>query len=96
MRRGSARPSEVAGYLCKNKQRLLGGTRDWNKTWYDSTLPYWLLDRSFIPIDCIATPDVSLVRQRPPLRVGGCGLLSRNLYARLALCPGPGTGVPRA
>ena len=46
---------EVAGYLCKNKQRLLGGTRDWNKTWYDSTLPYWLLDRSFIPLDCIAS-----------------------------------------
>jgi len=50
---GSA--DEVAGYLCTNKQRLLGGTRDWNKTWYDSTLPHWLLDRSFIPIDCIAS-----------------------------------------
>ena len=50
---GSA--NEVAGYLCKNKQRLLGGTRDWNKTWYDSTLPHWLLDRSLIPIDCIAS-----------------------------------------
>ncbi|WP_419194961.1 GH116 family glycosyl-hydrolase [Novipirellula herctigrandis] len=50
---GSA--GEVAGYLCKNKQRLLGGTRDWNKTWYDSTLPYWLLDRSFIPIACVAS-----------------------------------------
>ncbi|QDT00979.1 hypothetical protein HG15A2_43210 [Adhaeretor mobilis] len=46
---------EVAGYLSENKQRLLGGTRDWNRTWYDSTLPFWLLDRSFIPIDCMAT-----------------------------------------
>lgn len=46
---------DVAGYVNRNKQRLLGGTRDWNKTWYNSTLPYWLLDRSFIPIDCIAT-----------------------------------------
>ena len=46
---------DVAGYVGKNKQRLLGGTRDWNNTWYDSTLPYWLLDRSFIPIDCIAS-----------------------------------------
>jgi hypothetical protein len=46
---------DVAGYLSKNKQRLLGGTRDWNKTWYDSTLPYWLLDRSFISLDCVAS-----------------------------------------
>ncbi|QDV40498.1 hypothetical protein Enr13x_03040 [Stieleria neptunia] len=45
----------VADYLCKNKQRLLDGTRRWNKTWYDSTLPYWLLDRSFIPLDCVAS-----------------------------------------
>jgi len=50
---GSA--GELADYLAKDKKRLLGGTRDWNKTWYDSTLPHWLLDRSFIPIDCIAT-----------------------------------------
>ena len=50
---GSA--DDVAGYLITNRQRLLGGTRDWNETWYDSTLPHWLLDRSFLPIDCIAT-----------------------------------------
>ncbi len=50
---GSA--GEVAGYLTSNKERLLGGTRAWNRTWYDSTLPYWLLDRSFIPLDCVAT-----------------------------------------
>ncbi|WP_197231641.1 GH116 family glycosyl-hydrolase [Novipirellula artificiosorum] len=50
---GSA--GEVAGYVGENKQRLLGGTRTWNRTWYDSTLPYWLLDRSFIAIDCIAS-----------------------------------------
>ncbi|WP_182867967.1 GH116 family glycosyl-hydrolase [Rhodopirellula sp. JC639] len=47
--------ADVAGYISQNKTRLLGGTRDWNQTWYDSTLPYWLLDRSFIPIDCIAS-----------------------------------------
>ena len=43
------------GYLASDKKRLLGVTRDWNRTWYDSTLPYWLLDRSFIPIDCVAS-----------------------------------------
>ena len=45
----------VAGYLAENKSRLLEETQQWNKTWYDSTLPYWLLDRSFIPLDCIAS-----------------------------------------
>ncbi len=46
---------EVAGYLAGDKKRLLGDTREWNRTWYDSTLPYWLLDRSFIPLDCVAS-----------------------------------------
>ncbi|PAY17529.1 glucosylceramidase [Rhodopirellula sp. SM50] len=46
---------DVADYLCTNKPRLLDGTRQWNETWYDSTLPYWLLDRSFIPLNCIAS-----------------------------------------
>lgn len=47
--------AEVAGYLAEHKERLLGGTREWNRTWYDSTLPYWLLDRSFIGLDCVAS-----------------------------------------
>jgi non-lysosomal glucosylceramidase len=46
---------DVAGYLATDKKRLLGGTREWNRTWYDSTLPHWLLDRSFIPLDCVAS-----------------------------------------
>ncbi|TWT69436.1 GH116 family glycosyl-hydrolase [Crateriforma conspicua] len=46
---------DVANYLTENKSRLLRDTRLWSQTWYDSTLPHWLLDRSFIPIDCIAT-----------------------------------------
>jgi uncharacterized protein (DUF608 family) len=47
--------NEVAAYLASDNKRLLQQTRAWNQTWYDSTLPVWLLDRSFIPIDCIAT-----------------------------------------
>ncbi len=46
---------EVAGYVAAHKQRLLGDTRLWNQTWYDSSLPYWFLDRSFIAIDCLAS-----------------------------------------
>ncbi len=50
--------SEVAAHLQTNFTYLAGKTRQWNKTWYNSTLPYWLLDRSFIPIDCLATNTV--------------------------------------
>ena len=46
---------EVANYICTNFEELAGGTRLWNKTYYNSTLPYWLLDRSFISINAMAT-----------------------------------------
>ena len=47
--------SAVAGYVVRNLERLRGATRLWNRTWYDSTLPYWLLDRAFVSLDCLAT-----------------------------------------
>ena len=47
--------NEVAAYICDNFEELAGSTRLWNKTYYNSTLPYWLLDRSFIPINAMAT-----------------------------------------
>lgn len=47
--------SAVAGYIVRNLDRLRGDTRLWNRTWYDSTLPPWFLDRTFISLDCLAT-----------------------------------------
>jgi len=47
--------ADVARYVSKNFDELAGGTRLWNKTWYDSTLPVWLLDRVIVPVDTLAT-----------------------------------------
>lgn len=47
--------NQVADYVTGNRKYLISNTKRWNKVWYNSTLPYWLLDRSFIPIDCLAT-----------------------------------------
>jgi uncharacterized protein (DUF608 family) len=52
---GFANAGAVRSRAISNLTQLTQITRQWRDTWYDSTLPYWLLDRTFATISTAAT-----------------------------------------
>ncbi|MDQ8208232.1 GH116 family glycosyl hydrolase [Coraliomargarita sp. SDUM461003] len=53
--------ADAAAQVASRETELYGTTKQWTDTWYDSSLPYWFLERAFIPIDCMQTQMVQRV-----------------------------------
>lgn len=47
----------VASHVIREFERLASGTREWVETYYDSTLPRWILDRSAVATNTLQTQN---------------------------------------
>ncbi|VGO13186.1 hypothetical protein PDESU_01740 [Pontiella desulfatans] len=54
----------VAGYVASNFERLSSQTRCWAKTWNDTTLPQWFMDRAMAPASTMQTANLQFAGER--------------------------------
>lgn len=47
--------AEVAKKIAGDREKYIATTKTWNTTWYNSTLPTWFLDRTFVNTSTLAT-----------------------------------------
>ena len=47
--------AEVSRYIRQNYKKLSSQSKLWKNTWYNSTLPWWFLERTFMNISTLAT-----------------------------------------
>ncbi len=79
--------SQSASQMASRQTELYGATKNWVDTWYDSTLPYWFLERTIVPINCMQTQVAQRVYPE------GSDLDHYNLEEGVRCCPGNCTHV---
>ncbi len=68
---GSA--ADVVQYVAADSDRLVRDTKQWHDTWYDSTLPWWLLFRIHSTVSNLATATTQWWQNERFWAYEGCG-----------------------
>ena len=76
--------TDAAGAVAVRDQELYTTTQTWSDTWYDSTLPHWFLERTFIPLNCMQTQVAERLAKQDGMY---------NLDEGVNCCPGNCTHV---
>jgi uncharacterized protein (DUF608 family) len=53
----------AAATVARRESELRQRTETWVETWYDSTLPYWFLERTFVTVDCVQTQTAQRIAE---------------------------------
>ena len=53
--------ADASNQIADREEELYGETKKWTETWYDSTLPYWFLERCFMTVNTMQTQTAQRV-----------------------------------